>query len=68
MVCQAKLEDLARQFLPGQAEGELLIVLRVGAVINNGGVKLKIVIVKLYLYESLKMRAYQYLWKLRGEN
>ena len=46
MVCQAQLEDLARQFLPGQAEGELLIVLRVGAVINNGGVKLKVVLSK----------------------
>ena len=46
MVCQTQLEDLARQFLPGQAEGELLIVLRVGAVIHNGGVKLKIDLLK----------------------
>ena len=47
VVRQTELEYLAHQLLPVQAEAELLVILRAGAVIHNGGAELNVVIVKL---------------------
>ena len=46
MVCQTELEHLAHQLLPGESEDELLVVLRVSAVIHNSCAELKIFAVK----------------------